>query len=188
MNTAVTEQATGQFSLGGGYSTDLGALVNAGLSQNNFLGTGVDASINALLAQRGTQIDLGVTNPYFLDRNLIAGFDLFRTVTDSYTAAAEAYSYEESDIGGDVRLGYRFNDHVRQSFTYTLSQRDLYGVADRLLDLYRRTRKASNTLSQISQTLTFDYLDDEHRADQRPEHRSDDRFRRSRRLAPAMSA
>ena len=114
VDTAVTEQATGQFSLGGGYSTDLGALVNAGLSQNNFLGTGVDASINAMLAQRGTQIDLGVTNPYFLGRNLIAGFDLFRTVTDSYTAAAEAYSYEESDIGADVRLGYRFNDHVRQ--------------------------------------------------------------------------
>ena len=87
MKTAVTEQATGQFSLGGGYSTDLGALVNAGLSQNNFLGTGVDASINALLAQRGTQINLGVTDPYFLGRNLIAGFDLFRSVTNSYTAA-----------------------------------------------------------------------------------------------------
>ena len=39
LDTAVTEQATGQFSLGGGYSSSLGALANAGLSQNNFLGT-----------------------------------------------------------------------------------------------------------------------------------------------------
>jgi len=160
MNTAVTEQATGQFSLGGGYSTDLGALLNAGLSQNNFLGTGVDASINALLAQRGSQINLGVTNPYFLGRNLIAGFDLFRSATDSFTAAAQSLSYEESDIGGDVRFGYRFNSHVRQSFTYTLSQRDLFGVPTGS-SIYITSEEGPNTLSQISQTLTFDYLDDE---------------------------
>lgn len=160
VDTAVTEQATGQFSLGGGYSTDLGALVNAGLSQNNFLGTGVDASINALLAQRGSQINLGVTNPYFLDRNLIAGFDLFRSVTDSYTAASQAYSYAESDIGGDVRLGYRFNDHVRQSFAYTLSERDLYSIPSGS-SVYIYNEEGVSTLSQVSQTLTFDYLDNQ---------------------------
>jgi len=160
LDTKVTEQATGQFSLGGGYSSDLGALVNAGLSQNNFLGTGVDASINALLAQRGTQINLGVTDPYFLDRNLIAGFDLFRTVTDSYTAAASSFDYSESDIGADVRLGYRFNQNVRQSFTYTLSQRDVYDVPSGS-SLYVIDEEGVSSLSQISQTLTFDYLDDD---------------------------
>ena len=160
VKTAVTEQATGQFSLGGGYSTSLGALVNAGLSQNNFLGTGTDASINALLAQRGTQINLGVTDPYFLDRNLIAGFDLFRTVTDSYTAEASSYSYSESDIGADVRLGYRFNDHVRQNFTYTLSERDVYDIATGS-SIYIENEAGVSSLSQISQTLSFDYLDDD---------------------------
>jgi outer membrane protein insertion porin family len=160
LDAKVTEQATGQFSLGGGYSSDLGALVNAGLSQNNFLGTGVNASINALLAQRGTQINLGVTDPYFLDRNLIAGFDLFRTVTDSYTAAASSFDYSESDIGADVRLGYRFNANVRQSFTYTLSQRDVYDVPSGS-SLYVIDEEGVSSLSQISQTLTFDYVDDD---------------------------
>jgi outer membrane protein insertion porin family len=160
LKAAVTEQATGQFSLGGGYSTSLGALVNAGLSQNNFLGTGTDASINALLAQRGTQINLGVTNPYFLDRNLIAGFDIFRTVTDSYTAAAQSYSYSESDVGADVRLGYRFNSHVRQSFTYTLSSRDVYDIPTGS-SIYIEDEAGVSSLSQISQTLSFDYVDDD---------------------------
>ncbi len=160
LDTKVTEQATGQFSLGGGYSSDLGALVNAGLSQNNFLGTGVNASINALLAQRGTQINLGVTNPYFLDRNLIAGFDLFRTVTNSYTSSSSSYSYSESDIGGDVRLGYRFNANVRQSFTYTLSQRDVYDIPSGS-SLYVTDEQGVSSLSQVSQTLTFDYVDDD---------------------------
>jgi outer membrane protein insertion porin family len=160
LDAAVTEQATGQFSLGGGYSTSLGALLNAGLSQNNFLGTGVNASINALLAQRGTQLNLGVTDPYFLGRDLIAGFDLFRSVTDSYTAAAQSYSYSESSIGGDVRFGYRFNEHVTQSFTYTLSTRSVYGIPTGS-SVYIESEQGQTTLSQVSQSLDFDYVDDD---------------------------
>ncbi len=162
LNTAVTEQATGQFSLGGGYSSSLGALVNTGLSQNNILGTGDNASINALLAQRGTQINLGYTDPYFLDRNLIAGGDLFRTVTDSYTSAGQSYAYSESSMGGDLRLGYRFNSHVTQSFTYTLSERDIYDIATgSSQNLYINNEQGYSSLSQLSQTLSFDYLDDD---------------------------
>jgi outer membrane protein insertion porin family len=160
LNTAVTEQATGQFSLGGGYSTSLGALINTGLSQNNFLGTGDNVSINALLAQRGTQINLGATDPYFLDRNLVAGFDIFRTVTDSYTAQQSSLSYSESSIGGDVHLGYRFNENVSQSFSYTISQRDIYGVAAGS-NIYIEDEAGVSSLSQVSQTLAFDYVDDD---------------------------
>ena len=162
LNSKVTEQATGQFSLGGGYSSSLGALVNAGLSQNNILGTGNNASLNALLAQRGTQINLSYTDPYFLDRNLIAGGDLFRTVTDSYTSSGQAYSYSESSLGGDVRLGYRFNSHVTQSFTYTLSERNIYNIATgSSQNLYINNEAGYSSLSQLSQTISFDYLDDD---------------------------
>ncbi|MDE1905991.1 MAG: outer membrane protein assembly factor BamA [Rhodospirillales bacterium] len=162
MNTAVTEEATGQFSLGGGYSTSLGALLNTGLSQNNFLGTGINASINALIAQRGTQINFGMTDPYFLDRNLIAGWDLFRTVTNSYTGSSQNYSYSESNIGADVRLGYRFNQNVRQTFTYTVSQRNIYNIPSASsTNIYIQNEFGRSSLSQVSQTLSFDYLDDD---------------------------
>jgi outer membrane protein insertion porin family len=160
LNTHVQEQATGQFSLGGGYSSSLGALLNAGLSQNNILGTGNNTSINALIAQRGTQINLGFTDPYFLDRNLIAGGDLFRTVTNSYTQTGQNYAYSESSMGGDVRLGYRFNSHVTQSYTYTLSSRNIYNIAtSSSSNLYLQNEAGYSSLSQLSQTLSFDYLD-----------------------------
>ncbi|GAN72661.1 outer membrane protein [Acidiphilium multivorum AIU301] len=152
LDVDVAEQATGQFSLGGGYSTDLGALANIGLSQNNFLGTGISASISALLAQKGTQFNLGVTNPYFLGRNLIAGFDLFRT--DTYNSTA--YVFSERSIGGDLRLGFRYNDHVSQAFTYTLSTRDIYNIASSA-SLYILSEEGKTTLSQLGTTLTFDY-------------------------------
>lgn len=162
LNTAVQEQATGQFSLGGGYSTSLGALLNTGLSQNNFIGTGINASINALLAQRGTQINVGMTDPYFLDRNLIAGWDVFRTVTNSYTNTSQNYSYSESTMGADIRLGYRFNQNVRQTFTYTVSQRNIYDIpTGSSTNIYIESEAGKSSLSQLSQTLTFDYLDDD---------------------------
>lgn len=156
LDTKVDEQATGSFSLGGGYSTDLGALVNVGLSQNNFLGTGIDTSISGLLAQRGTQFNLGVTNPYLFGRNLIGGVDLFRT--DTYNTTT--YVFSERSLGGDVRLGFRYNEHVRQAFTYTLSTRDIYGVIPGA-SVYITNEEGPTSLSQIGQTLTFDYLDDQ---------------------------
>ena len=155
LDVALAEQANGQFSLGGGYSTDLGALVNIGLSENDFLGTGIDTSISALLAQKGTQFNLGVTNPYFLGRNLIAGFDLFRTDTANTTS----YVFAERSIGGDIRLGFRYNQHVSQAFTYTVSTRDIYNIATGA-SLYILNEAGNSSLSQLGTTLTFDYRND----------------------------
>ncbi|WP_287994820.1 outer membrane protein assembly factor BamA [Acidiphilium sp.] len=155
LDVGIGEQANGQFSLGGGYSTDLGALVNVGLSQSDFLGTGIEASISALLAQKGTQFNLGVTNPYFLGRNLIAGFDLFRTDTANTTS----YVFSERSIGGDLRLGFRYNQHVSQAFTYTISTRDIYNIATGA-SLYILNEQGSSSLSQLGTTLTFDYRND----------------------------
>jgi outer membrane protein insertion porin family len=155
LDVGIGEQANGQFSLGGGYSTDLGALVNVGLSQSDFLGTGIEASISALLAQKGTQFNLGVTNPYFLGRNLIAGFDLFRTDTANTTS----YVFSERSIGGDLRLGFRYNQHVSQAFTYTISTRDIYNIATGA-SLYILNEAGSSSLSQLGTTLTFDYRND----------------------------
>lgn len=162
LRTSVQEQSTGSFTFGGGYSSSLGAMLNTGISQSNFAGSGINTAINAMLAQRGTQVNLGMTDPYFMDRNLIAGWDLFRNVTDSYTNSSESYSYSESNVGGDVRLGYRFNEHVFQTFTYQASERDIYDIpTGSSANIYVENEAGKSTLSAISQSLNFDYLDDD---------------------------
>ena len=40
----------------GGYSTDAGALIDMGLAERNLVGTGIDASINGVLAQRRSSV------------------------------------------------------------------------------------------------------------------------------------
>jgi outer membrane protein insertion porin family len=150
----VQEKATGELSLGGGYSTDIGPLVSAGLRERNLVGTGIDGSINALLAQKQSQVKLSVTDPYFLDRNLVAGFDLFRIQTDLQDVA----NYSQRSLGVTLRLGYEFTPHVRQLWTYSLINRDIYNLQPSA-SLYVIDAKGTTLLSQIGQTLTVDYRD-----------------------------
>ena len=154
LNTAIDEKATGELTLGGGYSSDAGALVNVGLREKNLIGTGIDAGINGVLAQKQSSIDLSVTNPYLFDRNLVGGFDLFRVQNNNQTIA----QYSERRTGGSVRLGYEFSDHLRQALTYSIVNRDTYNVQPQA-SLYIQDEAGQSLLSQIGQTLTLDYRD-----------------------------
>ena len=154
VTTRISEKATGQLSFGGGYSTDAGALLDIGLSERNLVGTGIDASINGVLAQRRTSIDLSVTDPYFLDRNLVAGFDIFAIQTD-YLGTEP---YDEKRFGGSFRLGYDFNEHLRQVWSYTLADRDVFDVLSTSSPLILN-QAGWSLLSQVSQIVTLDYRD-----------------------------
>ncbi len=154
VTATVDEKATGELTLGGGYSTDAGALLQAGLRERNLVGTGIDGSINGILAQKRSQIDLSVTDPYFLDRNLVAGFDLFHVRNNNQDIAA----YNERRTGGALRLGYEFNEHLRQAWTYTIVDRNVYNVQTGA-SIYITNQAGSSLLSQIGQTVTLDYRD-----------------------------
>jgi len=154
LNTVVDEKATGELTLGGGFSTDAGALVNVGLRERNLVGTGIDASINGVLAQRRSQLDLSITDPYFLDRNLVAGIDLFAVNNNNQDIAA----YNESRLGGALRLGYEFNEHLRQAWTYSLVSRRIFNVQEGA-SIYVSNQQGTSLLSQVGQTLSLDYRD-----------------------------
>jgi outer membrane protein insertion porin family len=129
-------------------------LVNLGLRERNLIGTGIDASINGVLAQKSSQVDLSVTDPYFLDRNLAAGFDLFNIRNNNQSIA----SYSERRTGGALRMGYEFNEHLRQAWTYSLVSRNVYDVQSGA-SIYISNQAGTSLLSQIGTTLTLDYRD-----------------------------
>jgi len=154
VDVGLTEKATGELSLGGGFSTTSGALVQSGLRQHNLIGSGVDAGINATIAQHERQVDLSATDPYFLDRNLVAGADVFYLENNNSTA----YTYDETRIGTAVRLGYSFNDHVSEAWTYTITDRDVSNLTE-FASLYVQDEGGWSLLSQVGQTLQFDWRD-----------------------------
>jgi outer membrane protein insertion porin family len=154
LSTNVSEKATGELTLGGGFSTDAGALVDAGLAEHNLIGTGIDASLNGVLAQKRSSVTLSVTDPYFLDRNLLAGADVF--LVQTYNLGTEPY--DEKRVGFSLRMGYAFNEHVRQTWSYSLVGRTVYdiqpGASFFILD-----EAGYTLLSQVSQVFTVDYRD-----------------------------
>jgi len=154
LTAQVDEKATGELTIGGGYSTDAGALLNAGLRERNLVGTGIDASLNGTLAQKRSQLDASITDPYFLDRNLVAGADLFHVQNNNQDIAA----YSESRTGGALRLGYEFNEHLRQAFTYSLVDRNIYNVQPGA-SFFIQNQAGQSVLSQLGQTLALDYRD-----------------------------
>lgn len=154
VTTTVQERATGEVSIGGGYSTDAGFLADAGLRERNLLGTGLDARINGTLAQRRSQVDISVTDPAFLDRNLAAGVDVFLVQRNLINIA----SYRERRLGFALRTGWEYNERLRQSISYTLVDRNVFDIQNTaspfILEQAGRT-----LLSQVSQTITYDTRD-----------------------------
>ena len=154
LNARVVERATGEISLGGGYSTDAGFLADFGIRERNFSGTGIDARIAATIAQRRSQVDLSVTEPAFLDRNLAIGADLFYVQRNLLTISG----FNERRGGFSLRMGYEFNERLRQSWSYSLVNREVYDIQPGTSRFI--TEQAGTTLlSQISQTLVYDTRD-----------------------------
>ena len=150
----ITERATGELTLGGGYSTDAGALLDLGLAERNMVGTGINASIRGVLAQKRSSVNLSVTDPYFLDRNLVAGVDVFLIQTNYLGTQA----YDERRVGFALRAGYEFNENLRQVWSYSLVNRNVFNVFN-TASPFIQNETGRTLLSQISQVLTFDYRD-----------------------------
>jgi outer membrane protein insertion porin family len=154
VTTEIEEKATGELTLGGGYSTDYGALANIGLRERNLLGTGIDARIAALIAQKRSQVDFSITDPAFLDRNLVGGFDLYYLNINNQNISG----YDEKRAGFNLRVGYEFNERMRQSWFYSLVDRDIYNIASGASQVIQE-QAGKTLLSQIGQTLIYDRRD-----------------------------
>ena len=75
VKVAVEEKSTGSLSVGAGFSTGSGFLGDISIRERNFLGRGQDLQASVLLGQRQQQVDLSFTEPYFLGKEIAAGFD-----------------------------------------------------------------------------------------------------------------
>ena len=150
----VQEQSTGEFQVGVGYSTTDGPLANIGIHERNLMGRGQDLRIDTTIAYRTRQVDLSFTEPYFLNRDLAAGFDLFALQRDNTTIAG----YQELSYGGSTRMGYQFTESLRQTVSYTLRQDQITNIIPGA-SVYIQQQAGSRLASIIGQVLLYDKRD-----------------------------
>jgi len=150
----VEEQSTGELTFGVGWSSNVGAMVEVGVRERNLLGRGQDLSARISWAQRRSEIDLSFTEPYFLDRPIAAGFDLFATEED----LDDESSHQVRQQGGALRFGYEYSSRWRHDFKYTLRRQEIFDVDDDA-SLFIKEQEGIEVLSMVGHTLTYDTRD-----------------------------
>lgn len=150
----VQEQSTGEFQVGVGYSTTDGPLANIGIHERDLLGKGQDLRLDTTIAFRTRQVDLSFTEPYFLNRQLAAGFDLFALQND-YTNFA---GYIETSYGGSLRAGYQFTEALRQTVSYTLRDDTVSDIVTGASP-FIQDQAGSRLASIVGQSLLYDKRD-----------------------------
>jgi len=166
----VVDKATGEFAVGGGYSTggeNAGPSVEASVTERNFLGRGQYIRVAAGGGENSRDYSISFTEPYFLGRRISAGFDIFRQTR-------EYRNYESELTGGTVRFGLPITDSISTTLAYNYTEeRYNYtdrcddngdGVPDAGCDISRAIVDAVDTSpwtkSSISATLLYNTIDD----------------------------
>ncbi|MDR6430821.1 MULTISPECIES: outer membrane protein assembly factor BamA [Brucella/Ochrobactrum group] len=165
----VVEKSTGEFSIGGGYTTggdSPGAQVEAAITERNFLGRGQFVRISAGAGQDEMRnYALSFTEPYFLGYRMSAGFDVFRR---SYRVSSGG-RYDVEQTGGTIRFGLPITDNFSAGLAYNLVQEKYKLYTDNdgnvLSDYYAPAliEAADHSpwiRSSISYSLTYNSIDD----------------------------
>ncbi len=160
LRVKIQEQPTGELSLGAGYSTVDQLLLDVGISQHNFRGTGQDVSLRASVGSLRRQVDFRFTEPRFLGRDLAGGIDLF-----SYRFDFSQYSgYTSESNGGGVRIGFPLNLNTYFRARYQFHADEVF-VSDELCaagatSLSLCSQRGDSFTSLIGYTINFDKRND----------------------------
>ena len=155
LDVDVQERSTGELSFGVGVSTSEAVLGDIQLRERNLLGRGQDLRLGLSLSATRQQIDLSFTEPYFMDRNVAAGFDVFKINRD----LQDQSSFDQESVGGRLRSNFPITEHLRQGVNYTLRQDKITNVDTDTSPLIALDEGTFVT-SSVGYNLTYDTRDD----------------------------
>lgn len=110
----VEEQSTGDFSIGVGYSSLDKSTVSLGLNEKNFLGSGRALKFATSVSESRSDYRIGLTEPYFLDRNLRSSAELFNQSLSNDTLTTKT-------SGIDLGMAFNAADDYYHRIGYQLS-------------------------------------------------------------------
>lgn len=164
VNVNVEEQLTGEFSIGGGYSTADGIIGEISIGERNFLGRGHYVRLAGSWGQRSRGGEFSFTEPYFMDTRISAGFDIFAKNTDR----SDYNPVDVRTVGGTLRVGLPLREELTLGLRYSIFERELKadpklvnGVpGDGELSWAYKEQLGSALTSLIGYTLTYNTLDE----------------------------
>lgn len=115
LNVRVKEKPTGQFSVGGGFSTLDKLVAIADITEGNMGGNGYMGRIRGQLGQQRSLGLITFRNPYLNDSLTSAQLDIYRSITNYF-------SYFEEKSGASVTFGRWLSEYVTGSISLVAEQ------------------------------------------------------------------
>ncbi|WP_448564401.1 outer membrane protein assembly factor BamA [Thalassotalea ganghwensis] len=110
----VKEQPSGSFTAGIGYGSTTKLSLNAGIQQNNFLGTGNRLAFNVNTISYSRSVSVSYTDPYFTKDAVSLGGQIYYNEFDA--GSANLVEYNNKTYGLGVNFGFPINEYLRLNF------------------------------------------------------------------------
>ncbi len=110
----VDEQPSGSFTAGVGYGSQTKLSLNAGIQQNNFLGTGNRLAFNINTVSYSRAVSISYTDPYFTVDGISLGGSVYYNEFDA--GSANLVEYKNKTYGLNLSLGFPINEYIRVNF------------------------------------------------------------------------
>ena len=161
LNVLVEEKRTGSFNFGAGFSSIDNLLGFAEITQGNFditrwpyfTGGGQKFRLRVQYGTRRKDFVLSLTEPYFLDREISVGGEIFYR-----EASFVSNVYDERRYGFDVNARKRLGEFLTGRVSYTLQDITIFKVAADASQAIK-DEEGSRVESKISTGLTHDTRD-----------------------------
>ena len=154
LTVAVSEVPTGELSFGAGISSAEGVLGDIGIRERNLLGRGQELRLGLTFSESRQEVDLSFTEPYFLDRDVAAGFDIFRRTVD----LQDQSSFDRETVGFVLRAGYPLAERLRHTVSYTLKTDEVSDVSPST-SRFIAEQEGETTTSAVAHVLEYDLRD-----------------------------
>ncbi|MEP5181613.1 MAG: outer membrane protein assembly factor BamA [Rhizobiaceae bacterium] len=152
----VRDKATGEFAIGGGYSSNGGAIAEISMTEKNFLGRGQSLKISGGLGEDARKYELSFTEPYFLGHRIAAGFDLSQITADSN----DDTGYSSETTLGRIRASAPITDYLRLGVNYTLKHEDVTNnTVSASVAINNSVARSPFLTSSLGYSLTYSSLD-----------------------------
>jgi outer membrane protein insertion porin family len=135
----VKEQASGSFTAGVGFGSQTGLSLNAGIQQNNFLGTGNRLGLNLSTNKYSKSASVSYTDPYFTVDAVSLGGQVYYNEYDA--GQANLVEYNNKTFGLGLNWGFPVNEYLRLNFGVgwkynKISQLQAYEQIQTFYDIY----------------------------------------------------
>ncbi|PCI51341.1 MAG: outer membrane protein assembly factor BamA [Alphaproteobacteria bacterium] len=156
LEVTVEEQATGELSVGAGFSSVESFLFDFSIRERNLLGRGQDLRFGSRISSRRKELDVGFTEPYFMGRPVVAGIDIFFR-DNSFREA----NFTQVSVGLGLRTAFPVTEFIVMSGRYNL-RKDIIDIPAAFLSSrspFTVTNIGTFTTSSVGYGISFDTLD-----------------------------